>query len=450
MVRYITLTLVAVVALVMTACRNNATETTQEPAAELAVAELAVVAEAATDEPQEESSAEAAEAAAEAVSEETSAEAETNTSTAATSTDNSTVIALADFDSAGLVSDPQIVDCTLQNGDAAQCAEIVTKYLPDNLEIGPFCPETIYEEGGIWEWDGDNPGLYRLNEEFFTMLTAQGFEFYDEEGNVYIGDPAGELVAGVNNCLSAAADETVEMTVRIPLQPVMAESPTQLGTVAQVGLAIDAVPIFADAPSVLDRGHLPALDLCGGHIDPGGWYHWHATTTDIDSSFAHEGLDLHCHLDQSAAALFGYAFDGYPIYGSVDEDGSIPADLDECSGHTGVTADYPDGVYHYHAGLDFPNLPGCLMGVSAENSFATTASGGIGASGGGGPGGGGPGGGPPDFAAVAEILNISEQEFMDALGAPPPDLEATAETLGITLEELEDALEAAGVRLGRP
>jgi len=72
----------------------------------------------------------------------------------------------------------------------------------------------------------------------------------------------------VNNCLPATADETVEMTVRIPLQPVMAETPTQLGTVAQVGLAIDAVPIFADAPSVLDTGHLPALDECGGHIDP--------------------------------------------------------------------------------------------------------------------------------------------------------------------------------------
>jgi hypothetical protein len=220
-----------------------------------------------------------------------------------------------------------------------------------------------------------------------------------------------------------------------------------LGTVAQIGLAIDAVPIFADAPSVLDRGHLPALDLCGGHIDPGGWYHWHATTTDIDSSFDHEGLDVHCHLDQSASALFGFAFDGYPIYGSVDEDNSIPADLDECSGHTGATAEYPDGVYHYHAGLEFPNLPSCLMGVSAENAFATTASAGIGAGGGGGPGGDG---GLPDFAAVAEILNITEQEFMDALGAPPPNLEATAETLGIKLEELEDALEAAGVRFGRP
>ena len=379
MYRYVTIFLIIIVTLVMTACGGSSEETTQEPAAD-----LAAVAEPAAEEPVEEPTVEAVEESVEAVSEEAPVDSET--------ADNATaVINLDYFDAAGQVSTPQVVGCTLQNGAATQCAQFVVKYLPDNLEIGPFCPETIYEEGGVWEWDGDEPGLYRLNEAFFTMLTAQGYEFYDADGNVYIGDPAGGIQAGVNNCLEATAAEAVEMTVRIPLQPVMAETPTDLGTVAQVGLSIDAVPIFADAPSVLQTGHLPALDECGGHIDPGGWYHWHATATDIDSSFAHEGVDVHCHLDQSATALFGFAFDGYPIYGSVDQDGSIPTDLDECSGHMGATADYPDGVYHYHASLEFPNLPSCLMGVSAENAFATTASAGIGAAGGRGPGG--PGGG---------------------------------------------------------
>ena len=139
---------------------------------------------------------------------------------------SATVIDLAYFDSAGLVQDPTVVDCTLTDGTATQCAQLVVKYLPDNLEIGPFCPDNIYEdEGGIWEWDGDNPGVYRLNEAFFTMLTEQGYEFYDADGNVYIGDPAGGLIADVNNCLEATADDTVEMTALIPLQPVMADAP---------------------------------------------------------------------------------------------------------------------------------------------------------------------------------------------------------------------------------
>ena len=95
-----------------------------------------------------------------------------------------------------------------------------------------------------------------------------------------------------------------------------------------------------------------------------------------------------------------------PMYGSVDQDGSTPTDLDACSGHIGATADYPDGVYHYHAGLEFPNLPTCLVGVSARNAFATTASTGVGADGG--PGGGGRGGPPPDGDSQATPEAVPE------------------------------------------
>ncbi len=52
-------------------------------------------------------------------------------------------------------------------------------------------------------------------------------------------------------------------------------------------------------------------------------------------------------------------------------------------------------------------------------------------------------GGPPDLAVVAEILGITEQELMDALGPPPPDLAAAAATLGITEEKLRNALGTA-------
>ena len=54
-----------------------------------------------------------------------------------------------------LVSPSEIVDCTLDNGDAAQCASYDVKYLPDDLEVGPFCPATLDDAGGIWHWDGD-------------------------------------------------------------------------------------------------------------------------------------------------------------------------------------------------------------------------------------------------------------------------------------------------------
>lgn len=126
-----------------------------------------------------------------------------------------------------------------------------------------------------------------------------------------------------NACLSASVDEAVQMTVLLPMTPVKAAKPTSLGTVAKVGLALDGVPIFADAPSVLQTGHMPALDTCGGHVDPGGWYHWHAASTDINTVFKHEHVDASCALKQKADALFAYAFDG-----SVDSDGKVPTPID--------------------------------------------------------------------------------------------------------------------------
>lgn len=302
------------------------------------------------------------------------------------------VLDLDAFDIAGLVQAPEVVDCTLTDGTETQCAEIVVKYLPDDFHTGPYCPETLSDVGGIWDWDGENPGLYRLDGAFWEMLADQGFVFWEDEEAIRIADPAARNAdSGGNSCLEASEDETVEATIRIPLTPVMADRPTDLGTVAQVGVAVTSIPIFADAPSVVDTGNLPALDPCGGHVDPGGWYHWHATATDIEASFEHEGVEAECHLEQSSRALFGYAFDGYPIYGSADPDGQAPTDLDDCRGHEGPTAEYPDGVYHYHASLAFPNLPQCLVGTSARDAFETNAEQGIGA-GGGPPGPGGRGG----------------------------------------------------------
>ena len=356
------------------------------------------------------------------------------------------VINVDAFDSAGLVQDPEVVDCTLTDGTETECAQLVVKYLPDNFQTGPFCPETLDDVGGIWNWDGDNPGLYRLNKAFWTMLDQQGFTFYDEQGNINIADPGpgGPTVElEGHNCIEIAEDETAEVTVRIPLTPIMAESPTRLGVVSQVGLALSSIPVFSDAPSVFMTDNLPALDPCGGHIDPGGWYHWHATATDIESSFEYEGVEANCYLEQSASELFGYAFDGYPLYGSADSDGSIPTDLDDCNGHTVATADYPEGIYHYHASLEFPNLPACLVGTLAEDALSvngdTATPGGSGPSGGSGdpPGGAG---GSPDFSDAATELGVSVDDLTAALGNPPFDLDAAAEVLGVTVEELTNAL----------
>lgn len=351
-----------------------------------------------------------------------------------------------------LVKAPELVKCTLENGTSAACARLVVKYQPDNLQTGPFCPSTLKDSGGIWHWDGDNPGLYKIDETFLKMINGQGYTFYDADGSVHITDIRTGKPADKNSCLEASLDKTVEMTILLPITPVKAEKATSLGTVAKVGLALDGVPIFADAPSVLDTGHMPALDSCGGHVDPGGWYHWHATATDINTVFNQEKVNTSCELEQKASAMFAYAFDGYPIYGHLDKDGKTPTDLDQCNGHISSTLEKPDGGYHYHASNTFPNLPSCLSGVMAKNNFSTNAKQGIGAEGrprGGGAGHGAPGNAgapPPEFTIAAKSLGVSVDDLVSAImnnGGRQLNSSAAALELGVTEVALKTALKSA-------
>ena len=57
---------------------------------------------------------------------------------------------------------------------------------------------------------------------------------------------------------------------------------------------------------------------------------------------------------------------------------------------------------------------------------------------------------PPDLTVAAEILGITEQELMEALGPPPPDLAAAAQTLGVTEQELKNALFPDGAPISEP
>ena len=49
------------------------------------------------------------------------------------------------------------------------------------------------------------------------------------------------------------------------------------------------------------------------------------------------------------STIIGVLLDGFSMYGSKGEGGVmlINADLDECSGHVGVTPEFPKGVCHY-------------------------------------------------------------------------------------------------------
>jgi hypothetical protein len=57
--------------------------------------------------------------------------------------------------------------------------------------------------------------------------------------------------------------------------------------------------------------------------------------------------------------LLGFLLDGFPVYGPLENSITITnADLDAYHGHTHATADFPNGIYHYHFTAAAPYLNG--------------------------------------------------------------------------------------------
>ncbi len=143
-------------------------------------------------------------------------------------------------------------------------------------------------------------------------------------------------------------------------------SPTLQGTPltrdAALGVALNGVPIYdytaGGEMSLEDLAHHQAqhdtfqtgqLDICGGHAGRGDDYHYHVKPV--------------CMIEQMDNAaenpIIGWAFDGFPIYGDDNPDGSEIAAgaLDVCNGQPD-----PTFGYRYHTSQDAPYIVQCLMG----------------------------------------------------------------------------------------
>lgn len=150
----------------------------------------------------------------------------------------------------------------------------------------------------------------------------------------------------------------------IILAPVLSGSP--LTRDAALGVAVNGVPIYdytgGGEMSEADLAHHQArhdtlqtgqLDICGGHAGRGDDYHYHIAPTCMIEVMENAG----------DAAIIGWAFDGFPIYGDANPDGSAIAEgvLDICNGQTDDTFGY-----RYHTSPDAPYIVQCLMGEVAD------------------------------------------------------------------------------------
>ncbi len=168
-------------------------------------------------------------------------------------------------------------------------------------------------------------------------------------------------------------DQNLEFS--IPVNPTPADAVSDIARLGPVAVAINGVPIYGPTEGaggdVMSLGN--GFTECGGHNGPTG-YHYH--TFDVT------GTDT-CRFSEAdvsaAPVLFGYAFDGYPIYGNLQYESSWEltdeslfasdtfaahsyvegsGDLDECNGRTD-----DDGKYAYYTTESFPYVIGCYTGV---------------------------------------------------------------------------------------
>ena len=168
--------------------------------------------------------------------------------------------------------------------------------------------------------------------------------------------------------------------ISLPLNPTLSATATclSLGTIA---VALTGVSVF----NALDGGGRDApayevLDLCNGHPERTGQYHYHSA-----GACQKEAHTL-------GHTLTAYAIDGFGLFGLYDGQGQeiTNDDLDECHGHThNIDWDGAEtSLYHYHLTNAYPYTIGCFRGSEVVEQTQTAPTGG----GGQGPP---PGGGPP-------------------------------------------------------
>lgn len=172
--------------------------------------------------------------------------------------------------------------------------------------------------------------------------------------------PDHDLMTGIEGT-NEQVPVPAEYAAPIILAPTLGTTP--LTRDAALGVAVNGVPIYdytaGGEMNAADLAHHQAqhdtvqtgqLDVCGGHAGRGDDYHYHATPTCMIAQMENAG----------DAAIIGWAFDGFPIYGDANPDGSEIAagDLEVCNGQ-------PDALfgYRYHTSADAPYIVQCLMGA---------------------------------------------------------------------------------------
>lgn len=158
-----------------------------------------------------------------------------------------------------------------------------------------------------------------------------------------------EAYNGVNSQFNQNPNEISAQNVvfTISLNPKAATNNEATG-LGPIGIARNGVVFFNQyaGPDQPLTTEINSFDQWLGHPTGFDMYHYHIEPTYLTSEYGED-------------AFLGLLADGFPVYGPLENGNTITnADLDVYHGHVGVTADFPDGIYHYHITSEDPYLNG--------------------------------------------------------------------------------------------
>jgi hypothetical protein len=164
-------------------------------------------------------------------------------------------------------------------------------------------------------------------------------------------DPAFQIDRNPNSI------EAQQIVLKLPMNPEITATPSCV-PMGMIGVALNGVAIY----NALDEGGRDAVahevqDICNGHPQMSGQYHYHGPSACLPNQTANE-------------TLIGYADDGFGIYSMYDAHGRelADADLDECHGRTSEIL--WDGarvsMYHYVLTREYPYTIGCFRGTAVR------------------------------------------------------------------------------------
>lgn len=141
--------------------------------------------------------------------------------------------------------------------------------------------------------------------------------------------------------------ESQNYTFKIPRYPTEATTKEET-PFGPMGVSINGVVFYnqsaAPGDDILEE--LNTFDQYEGHPSGGGQYHYHIEPTWLTET---QGDDV----------FLGFLTDGFPVYGPVEDGQTLTNDdLDDYHGHAHATADFPEGIYHYHITAELPWING--------------------------------------------------------------------------------------------